>query len=43
MRSISVNNSPDYKRLMGINSGPQTSRDAAATGGIVAIYVGPSP
>lgn len=33
-----VVNNPDFNALMGVNSNPQTSRDSAAIGGIVAIY-----
>ncbi|EGG10976.1 uncharacterized protein MELLADRAFT_92386 [Melampsora larici-populina 98AG31] len=33
-----VNNTGDYRRLMGVDSSPQTARDSAAIGGIVAVY-----
>ena len=33
-----VNNTENYRRIMGVNSSPQTARDSAAIGGIVAIY-----
>lgn len=33
-----VNRATSYKQLMGTNSNPQTQRDSAAVGGIVAIY-----
>ena len=33
-----VNGTENYKKVMGVNSYPQTSRDSAAIGGIVAIY-----
>ncbi|KAG0151094.1 hypothetical protein CROQUDRAFT_37395 [Cronartium quercuum f. sp. fusiforme G11] len=33
-----VNNTEDYRRLMGVDSSPQTARDSARLGGIVAVY-----
>ena len=33
-----VVNNPQFKSIMGVDSNPQTTRDSAAIGGIVAVY-----
>jgi MFS family permease len=39
----SVGESHDFRQLMGVDSNPQTDRDAAAYGGIVAVRPSASP